>query len=292
MKNNKITHIRLLTIFGFFLFLTFGRHLVGTQSSIILPLVNCEYVGDGTTRAACLVIIKLAGYYTLTGLLILSVPIILALLFGRLWCGYTCPVGFIQDIVTIVRQKLKIPQVNFSPKIVPLITLAKWYLLFYLFFYDPCNLCPIPYFTTTPGGYVSYDNTTGIFWAVVFLTLVFINDKAFCRFCPIGTLIGLVNRKSGSRLKKCGAACTHCRACLEACPMDIQQVYEDRENEDITHPDCLFCLKCVEACPEKNALRYELFGQKIAESKRHIPIEPLKAPQTRDINEKWNKETT
>ncbi len=277
MKNNKITYIRLWTLFGFWLFFTFGRYLVGTQSNIILPLINCEYVGDGTTRASCLTIIKLQGYFNFEGLLIIAVPIVLTFLFGRLWCGYACPIGFMQDLLIIVRQKLKIPQVIFSTKLAPVISICKWFLVFYLFFYDPCGLCPIPYYATTVGGYVSYDNTTGLFWAVFFLTLMFINDKGFCKVCPVGALLGLANRVSGSRIKKCGSACTHCRACLEVCPMDIQEVYEDRTKEDITHPDCLFCMKCIEICPEKNALRYELFGKTLAKSKRHT-------------DSQWNKE--
>ncbi len=82
--------------------------------------------------------------------------------------------------------------------------------------------------------------------------------------------MGLVNKVSGSRLKKCGHACTHCRACLEICPVDIQEVYEDRENGDITHPDCIYCLKCIEVCPEKDALYFELFGIKLLKSKRMV----------------------
>ncbi len=90
--------------------------------------------------------------------------------------------------------------------------------------------------------------------------------------------MGVVNRISGARLKKCGSACTHCRACLEVCPVDIQEVYEDRENTDISHPDCVYCMKCIEVCPEKDALRFELFGKTILESKRPTG------------GTKWNKE--
>ncbi len=269
MNNTKITRIRLLIIFAFFLFLSFGGYWLGTYRHLILPIVDCEYVGGGITRASCLSIIKLTGLFTLTGMLSIAFTVFLAFLFGRLWCGYVCPVAFIQDVLTLVRKKLKIAEVRFSPKLAPVIALLKWYVVFYLFFYDPCDLCPIPYITALPTAWVSYDNTPGILWATVLITLSFINDKAFCKFCPIGALVGLTNKKSGSRMKKCGNACTHCRACSEACPMGIQEVYEDRKNEDITHPDCIFCMKCIEVCPEKGALRYEFLGKKIIESKRY-----------------------
>ncbi len=271
MKNTKITNIRLLTLFGFWLFFSFGGQFIGGQREILLPVFNCEYIGDGTTRGACIALVKLVSSFMSTSAFISLVGcIVLVFLFGRLWCGYVCPFGFMQDFMTLVRKKLKLTQVQFSSKLTPVLTLGKWFLVFYIFFYDFCSVCPVQNFTVTTTGYVSVEtNTTNIFWAVVLLTLAFLNERAFCKVCPLGALMGLTNRLSGSRIKKCGNACTHCRACLEVCPMNIQEVYEDRTHADITHPDCIYCMKCIEVCPEKKALRYDLMGKTIIESQRH-----------------------
>ncbi len=270
MKKTSITHTRLLILLGFWIVFSFGGYFIGEQREILLPVFNCEYIGSGTTRGVCIILIKFAAILLSWQLLAsFVVCVLLAIIFGRLWCGYVCPFGFMQDMFTLARQKMRLTQVSFSPKLTPVLTLGKWFLVFYIFFYDFCDVCPVQYFTVTTTGHVSPFNTTSFFWAVVVLTLAFLNDRAFCKVCPIGALIGLVNKISGSRIKKCGSACTHCRACLEVCPMSIQEVYEDRSHEDITHPDCVYCMKCIEICPEKDALRFTLMGKTIIESQRY-----------------------
>lgn len=270
MFNNKITIARLLILGAFFLVLTFGGFFIGSNTNIILPIFNCEYVGGGTTRGVCIAIIDFNKRMTFSFLFSMGMWVVSMIVFGRLWCGYVCPMGFIQDLMTIVRQKLRIPQLTISQSAKPFITIAKWYVVFYILFHDLCKVCPIQYFTVPAGGYTSNTSSWAFIWAVVIVVLATLSDRAACRVCPIGALTGIFNKISGVRIKKCGAACTHCRACLEACPMDIQAIYEDRENEDVTFDECLYCMKCIEVCPEKDALRFELFGFKILESRREL----------------------
>ncbi len=274
MFNNRITWARMLILGAFFLLFTFGGFWIGSNTHIVLPIFNCEYVGGGTTRGICIAIIDFNKRLNFAFMASMVGCLIGMILLGRLWCGYVCPMGFIQDIMTLIRQKLKIPQMYVPQELKPFITVAKWYCLFYILFYDLCKVCPIQYFTVPAGGYVSRGGNGGwaYIWAVVLVIICTLSDRAACRVCPIGALTGLFNKVSGARIKKCGAACTHCRACLEACPMDIQAIYEDRENEDVTCQECLYCMKCIEVCPEKAALRFEFFGFKILESRRETKI--------------------
>ena len=99
--------------------------------------------------------------------------------------------------------------------------------------------------------------------------ICFLKERAFCKYCPLGTLRGFVNKISFGKIKKDGTACTHCRACLECCPMDIRSIYEERNKSDITHSDCIYCMKCIEACPEQDVLSFTLFGKKVLSSKRN-----------------------
>ncbi len=270
MVNNRITIFRLIFLFLFFLILTFGGYFIGKYAQVILPIFNCEYVGGGTTRGVCIAIIDFNKNLTLTFAISMLVYVASMFIFGRLWCGYICPMGFFQDILTIVRQKLRIPQLTIPQQAKPFITIVKWYCVFYILFFDLCKVCPVQYFTVPVGGFTSNGGGGGwaYIWAVVLVLLMTLSDRAGCRICPIGALTGLTNKISGARIKKCGAACTHCRACLEACPMDIQEIYEEREKEDLTCQECIYCMKCIEVCPEKDALRFELFGKTILESRR------------------------
>ncbi len=269
LYSRKITWARLGILFFFFFFLSCGGYWLGANTNIILPIFNCEYVGGSTTRGLCIALLDFSKYINNEGFLMwMGVCVLLMFLFGRLWCGYVCPFGLAQDIITLVRQKLRITQINLSQKVKPLITVARWSIVFYIFFNDLCKVCPIQYFTLPMTGYYRTVSGWAFTWSVVLLAISFFSDRAFCRVCPLGALMGLFNRVSGSRLKKCGHACTHCRACLEVCPVDLQEVYEDRENEDISHPDCIYCMKCIEVCPEKDALWFTLFGKTILKSKR------------------------
>lgn len=271
MKNNKITLARLLILFGFFFLFTFGGYFIGGNTDIIVPTFVCEYVGGGATTGVCIAFIDFDKYLSSDTLVFGAGMIgclVMVLALGRLWCGYACPFGLVQDIVTIIRQKLRISQINIPQKFKPVITLAKWYLVFYLLFEDLCKVCPIQLFTVPLGGYTSNTSDWVFFWGIVTAVFIIISDRAFCRVCPLGAMMGLANKISGSRLKKCGDACTHCGICLEVCPMDIKEIYDDIDHDDITHPECLYCMKCIEACPEKDALKFDLFGKTILRSKR------------------------
>ncbi len=268
IRNYKITKVRLSILFVFFMFLSYGGYLIGPQSHIITPVLHCRYVAGGTTDALCLMILDFNKYMSETFIISMIACLIAMIALGTLWCGYVCPMGFFQDVITEIRQKLGFTQLNISQKLKPFLTILKWALVFYLFFYDVCKVCPIYYFTPTVTGYVMGGGGTALYWAIGLFAFMFVSDRFFCRICPQGALMGLFNKISGSRLKKKGSACTHCRACLEVCPVDIQEIYEDRENEDITNSNCIYCMKCIEVCPEKDALRFELFGKTILSSKR------------------------
>lgn len=220
----------------------------------------------GMLLLAYLLFIFLGAKYRL---IVLLISLLSALLFGRLWCGYVCPLGFYQEILSFLRKNTRIPSVHNAKKVQLLVRVLKW-IVFAGFLFS------VVFWGLRPSIYIRPDQLftnirTSAWWLIltgIFIGLCFVQERFFCKICPLGTLRGIFNRGSFSRIRKNPQACTHCRACLECCPMDIESIYLEREKKDVTHSDCIYCMKCIEACPEEDALSFAVFGKKVLTSHR------------------------
>jgi polyferredoxin len=104
--------------------------------------------------------------------------------------------------------------------------------------------------------------SAGFGMVILVLTLVgaLFVDRPWCRYaCPLGAANGIVARFSPVRLERSAAACVDCNLCTRSCPMGI----EIATARVITSPDCTGCLECVEACPRDGALELRV-GNPIA----------------------------
>lgn len=276
MNKRKITAFRLVFLLIATVFTTWGAYMLGKQLNILLPIFSCAYVPSSGAIGVCQTLATLgltlasgAGTALLSVLGMVIVCAVGILLLGRLWCGYVCPFGFYQELLSIIRRKLRLPGIRIPASVRPVWRAAKWLLVLCLLFgIGFCSLCPVRFIMPSMAGYGSEINVIGIILAGIVTGMCFFKERIFCQLCPMGSLIGLANKISIGRIKKTGAACTKCRACLECCPMDIQIIYTEREKPDVTHEDCIYCMKCIEACPEPDALMFTMFGKKVLTSKR------------------------
>ncbi len=77
---------------------------------------------------------------------------------------------------------------------------------------------------------------------------LFISPRAWCSFCPMGTIQMWFGGKK-YQLKFNKKKCIDCGICSKVCPMQLKV-------NEITHkPDCIKCGRCIDACP-KNALKF------------------------------------
>jgi polyferredoxin len=104
----------------------------------------------------------------------------------------------------------------------------------------------------------------------------------WCRLCPLGALLGFLNKFSFLSLRKEGKRCTKCGICLRSCPVQVREVYEEKVKQRVTPDECILCFRCVEMCPEKDALKASFFKLPIVSSsfKRFIKSTAVK------VNEK------
>ncbi|CDM70299.1 Polyferredoxin [Clostridium bornimense] len=252
--------------------LSYGAYILGENRGFYVPVFQCVYVNGKTANGICKSLTNINGFIEKingTTLFYLLLMIGSILLLGKIWCGFICPFGFFQDILTIIRRKLKISPITISTKMRPIVKLCKWLVLICLIFgIGFCRLCPVKYIMMPLAGSFPGFNIAGIIIAGVVSGLCFMKESAFCEVCPLGTLMGLFNKVSAVRIKKSCAGCTRCRACVEVCPMGIESIYQIKNNPDVTHSDCIMCMKCIEACPEDKVLSLTFLRKKILVSKR------------------------
>ena len=128
--------------------------------------------------------------------------------------------------------------------------------------------------------------SSGIFiWINVFvfiaLTVVssFIVRRFWCRFCPTGASIAIVNRFRGFKwapvlhINKIEEKCTKCGICKRVCPLQVTEVYEQKGGK-ITTSMCMLCFRCVEMCPYEDCLEVKMGRKTVFKSRNWL--EPSK----------------
>jgi ferredoxin-type protein NapH len=124
--------------------------------------------------------------------------------------------------------------------------------------------------------------TNGIFasiYPLIFVVLTaagsFVVRRVWCRFCPTGSSLAVVNRFRGFKwapmlhLNKDEEKCTKCGICKRVCPLQVTEVYEQKGG-NITTSICMLCLRCVEMCPYESCLKVNMAGKTLFKSRNWL----------------------
>lgn len=188
-------------------------------------------------------------FYLTTKLII----ILLALVLGRVFCGWMCPFGLVFDITYKIR--LKVSKLRFLPTVPEkihkkliylkyIILLLTLFLTYKLTIYAFCEVCPLGTLTNFYGTVIS------IILLVFFIIMGFIYPMFFCRyFCPIGALLGIFSLKPVFKLKLDKDKCVNCKLCEKKCPVQIELT------KKIPQYECIRCFECKSAC-KKDAIKF------------------------------------
>jgi len=180
-------------------------------------------------------------------LLLFLVPVVGALLMGRIFCGYVCPFGALQELLHVRRWSLHIPDRILRAlgwlRYAALVALVARVLVVHTAILEGFSpFKPLFAWGGTP-------LTIGFTAVVALLSIVVF--RPFCGvLCPYGALLSLVSRVSLVRLRA-GSGCRGCNLCTRACPAGAMR------GGEVDTTECLLCGACAGTC-KPDALRLGL----------------------------------
>lgn len=263
---------------GFFLWTYAGKLVEQGQvlNQIAVPVFSCPFNLDQTLESSCYYLTHLPELFTTRSLgyiaAYMGTLFLFLILFGRILCGFMCPLGFVQDLMDKLRKALHIRPITVTDRMNQILQPLKWtwILLFLCFTFTGgnfCDICPNKIFSPALGGYW-IDLVLGGILTVPLLVGSFFIKRFWCMMCPMGYLLGIFYKFNIFKLKKDCTSCTECGACYAACPMRLKNIYTEREKENVQTVDCLMCGECIHKCPEDGALRMTCFGKTLYQSSR------------------------
>lgn len=215
--------------------------------------------------------------------IILAALAIFSLLFGCLYCSLLCPLGLLQDLLLHLRRKrpFKFRPVNNKFRLAILLVFVVFLLsgsALLASILDPYStfgraasalLAPL---AASGQNFLGWSgDLTGVFaipaatynfpgWPAMFAALAalllllaatFTLGRVWCDYCPAGSILGFLSRKSFFRMRLDSGKCVHCRKCEKACKIGCIVV----EKKMIDPTRCVSCFNYASVCAKK-ALEY------------------------------------
>ena len=227
---------------------------------------------EAADPAAILQTIFASGDFALPLLSALLFPVLLALVLGRIWCGWMCPYHLLSDgafrLRTVLRAKL-LGRHEAETLAVP--SALKANLCRYAFLLagtaaagaigiPVLNFVSAPGILSTEAMILVRQHTLSVefgFIAAIFLAELFFFPRFWCRlFCPTGACLSLIRAPFTLRVRAAvpnpKAPCCKENACSPACPMGLAPY---REGANLL---CTNCARCIDAC--RNGKDREVLG--------------------------------
>ncbi len=175
----------------------------------------------------------------------------LTYLFGRVWCGWVCHLGALQEILHIptktkflksktAQRALKILQYASLAALIIQLLITRTYLWQEI---DPFKVA-FNLYSSTITGY--------ILLGVLIISSLF-SYRPFCRgFCPVGLILSWVAKIPGASILTIKSECNGCGSCDKSCKYEA--IRKDKNVLILDNKECIRCGDCMNTCKKEGLL--------------------------------------
>ncbi|MDY9921494.1 MAG: 4Fe-4S binding protein [Synergistota bacterium] len=256
-KNTQYLRYVILSFFLFFLTWMGYRHqLLGggpTGSPTVdamCPFGGLESIYSWLKNGYWLRRIALSSFILFIG------AVLATLLTGRVFCGWICPLGAVNEFVSAGSRKLGIKNIQLPYLIDKYLRYLKYAILL-LVLYTTWKFGTLTFRDYDPwaawmhlsAGWSEFGYGTAVLFTTLFLGLFI--QRFWCRYlCPLGAALALISKFSLVKVYRDKSPCINCGKCSMVCPVGLTP------DKDIVQRDgeCIACGKCYSACPVDGAM--------------------------------------
>ena len=199
----------------------------------------------------------------------LAVILILTIVGPKLFCGWVCPVGAVQELIAMLADKLGLRRRKWNFRVTQGVRVA----IFLVFVFvsgtallhttaengQAVALSLYDYINAFHGYEIGlqptlFDNVAHFLPFLLTLGFAFLFYRPFCYLvCPIGLLTNLVENLALFRVVLKKPACNDCGACSSKSPCPtVPEILKDAAYR----PDCFSCTVCVNSCCPSGSLEF------------------------------------
>ena len=238
----------------------------------VMELITSPFVDDpehdldavkGTTWSATVFGVKLSDPLSVLGqvsasldiyppfLVAALIPVIITLIFGRVFCGWICPATLLYELNTnlaawLHRAGLPVGNRRFDRRLKYLVLVAGVILsmvagsVLFAAVYPPAIIGREIYYAIALGGF----GAGAIFFVLTLLFDLLVARRGFCRYvCPGGALYSLLGRYRMLRIQREVDTCNDCAKCTAVCEFELDPMRDGFGQE------CNNCTACIAVCP-------------------------------------------